>query len=312
MDGSITSHVGIDVSKQSLEVAFSPQTRPVSLTYDAAGLQQLIAQLPKAGTCLIAIEATGGYQRKLVTELVEAGHHVAVVNPARVRDFAKGLGILAKTDAIDACVIARYARDAGPRTVPEISEKQAELQQLVVRRRQLIDLRTSESNRRELISSKVVRKSLQQVIDTLNKQIERIEKEIVAMLDSDDEWKGKAEVPGVGPATTATLLSELPELGNLNRQEIAALAGLAPYAQDSGNFKGKRRIRGGRIAVRCALYMAALTAIRCNPVIRQFAQRLKEQGKAFKILITACMRKLLVILNTMVKENTHWSPKNAC
>lgn len=315
MNGSISSYVGIDVSKHSLEVSFSPQTRPVTFDYDEAGLKQLLAQLPPAGTCLIALEATGGYQRKVVTELVDAGHHVAVVNPGRVRNFAKALGVLAKTDAIDAAVIARYAQDVRPRTVTAVPEKQGELQQLVVRRRQLIDLRTAETNRQEQASCKTVRKSLQRVVELLNKQIQQIEQEIERTLESDDEWKTKAEildsVPGVGPATIATLLSELPELGNLNRQEISALVGLAPYPDDSGKHKGKRRIRGGRITVRCILYMTALSAKRCNPVIRRFAQRLEAQGKLFKVVITACMRKLLVILNTMIHENTHWNPQNA-
>ena len=315
MDESIRHFVGIDVAKQSFDVCIFPEEKRLSLSHDEDGLRQLRRQLPKEGTCLIVIEATGGYQRRLVAELAEAGHRVAVVNPRQVRDFARGLGILAKTDRIDAALIARFGQHVRPRTIEKTPEKQAELEQLVVRRRQLVDLRTAESNRLETISVKSVRKSIQQVVNLLNKQIERIEKDILALLESDDDWKEKRKlldsVPGIGPVTIASLLAELPELGLLNQQEIAALVGLAPYNRDSGRFHGRRSIWGGRASVRSVLYMAALTARRCNPVIRRFAQRLEAEGKLFKVVITACMRKLLIILNTMVKNNTHWSPNYA-
>lgn len=313
MDESISHFVGIDVAKQSFDVCVFPEGKRLSLPYDERGLRQLRRQLPKEGTCLIVIEATGGYQRRLVGELAEAGHRVAVVNPRQVRDFARGLGVLAKTDRIDAAVIARFGQHVRPRSVEKTPEKQAELEQLVVRRRQLVELRTAESNRLETISVKSVRKSIQQVVNLLNKQIERIEKDILALLESDDGWKDKRKlldsVPGIGPVTIASLLAELPELGFLNRQEIAALVGLAPFNRDSGRFRGRRSIWGGRASVRSVLYMATLSARRCNPVIRQFAKRLEAEGKLFKVVITACMRKLLVILNTMVKNNTHWNPK---
>ena len=315
MDDSISHFVGIDVAKQSFDVCVLPEEKRLSLSYDEGGLRQLLSQLPKEGSCLIVMEATGGYQRRLVAELTEAGHLVAVANPRQVRDFARGLGVLAKTDRIDAAVIARFGQHVRPRTVEKTPEKQAELEQLVVRRRQLVDLRTAESNRLETISVKSVRKSIQQVVNLLNKQIERIEKDILALLESDDDWKDKRKlldsVPGIGPVTIASLLAELPELGLLNRQEIAALVGLAPFNRDSGRFRGKRSIWGGRASVRSVLYMAALSARRCNPIIRQFAKRLEAEGKLFKVVITACMRKLLVILNTMVKNNTHWNPKFA-
>jgi transposase len=315
MDDSISHFVGIDVAKQSFDVCVLPEEERLSLSYDEDGLRQLLSQLPKEGSCLIVMEATGGYQRRLVAELTEAGHLVAVVNPRQVRDFARGLGILAKTDRIDAAVIARFGQHARPRTIEKTSEKQAELEQLVVRRRQLVDLRTAESNRLETISLKSVRKSIQHVVTMLKKQIDRIEKEIFALLDSDDDWKAKSNlldsVPGVGPVTIASLIAELPELGSLNRQEIAALVGLAPFNRDSGRFRGRRSIWGGRASVRSVLYMAALTARRCNPVIRQFAKRLEAKGKLFKVVITACMRKLLVIINTMVKNSTHWTPQSA-
>jgi len=311
MSSSSTSVVGIDVSKKSLDVALLPEGKSFNVPNNTDGLARLLEHLPQPGACLIVVEATGGYQRRLVAEATAAGHRVAVVNPRQVRDFARSLGILAKTDKIDAKVIARFAQHIQPRIVDKTPEKQAELQQLVARRRQLVGLRTAESNRMETASSKEVRKSIRQVLDLLKKQIERVEKQIAALIEANDDWKHKADIvdsaPGVGPKTAAALVAELPELGKLNRRQIAALAGLAPFNRDSGNFRGKRAIWGGRGTVRSALYMAALTARRCNSVIRKFAQRLEAQGKRHKVVMTACMRKLLVILNTMVKNNTHWN-----
>ena len=313
MDDSITRFVGIDIAKRSLDVCILPERESCSLSYDDDGLKQLLRQLPPKGTCLIVMEATGGYQRRLVAELVEAGHDVAVVNPRQVRDFARGLGILAKTDRLDASVIARFGQQVRPRIVEKQPEKMVELEQLVGRRRQLVELRTAENNRLETITVKAVRKSIQQVVKLLNKQIDQIEQDIFALVESDDDWKDKANllrsVPGVGPVTAVSLLAELPELGLLNRQEIAALVGLAPFNRDSGRFRGKRSIWGGRASIRSVLYMAALTARRCNPAIKSFSQRLEAEGKEFKVVITACMRKLLVILNSMVKSNSHWDPK---
>jgi len=315
MDGSFDSFVGIDVAKSSLDVCLLPEGRTVSLLYDQSGLKELHRQLPPSGTCLIVIEATGGYQRRLVADLVDAGHRVAVVNPRQVRDFARGLGILAKTDRIDASVIARFGQHVRPRTVAKTPEKQQELEQLVTRRRQLVELRTAETNRLETCSSRDVRKSIQHMVDRLNKDIEKIEKTILAFLESVDDWRGKVEIlgstPGVGLTTAASLLADLPELGQLNRQQISALVGLAPFNRDSGGFQGKRSIWGGRASVRSVLYMAALTARRCNPVIRAFADRLDAAGKPFKVVITACMRKLLTILNVMLKTNSPWNPNFA-
>jgi transposase len=246
-----------------------------------------------------------------VAELTEAGYRVAVVNARQVRDYAKSMGILAKTDRIDAEVIARFGEHAKPRPIGKPRENQEELDQLVTRRRQLIDQRTSETNRLETITSKVVRKSLKRMIDQLNKQIQQIEAEIASLIESDELWSEKAillkSVPGVGDVTAVSLLAELPELGELNRQEIAALVGLAPFNRDSGRFHGRRSIYGGRASVRKVLYMAAFVAKRSNPVIRAFAERLEKSGKPFKVVITACMRKLLVILNTMMKTNTFWN-----
>jgi transposase len=313
MNNSITAFVGIDVAKDSFEGHVRPSGERFSLSYDRQGLEELLKRLPARGSCLIVVEATGGYQRTLVVHLLDAGHRVSVVNPRQVRDFARALGILAKTDAIDAEVLARFAEQVRPRTAEKARKNQAELAQLVARRRQLVDLRTAENNRLETITVKAVRKSILHVVGVLDKQIARIEKDILRLIESDDDWNHQARllasVPGVGLITAASLLAELPELGLLNRQEIAALVGLAPFNRDSGRFKGKRAIWGGRSAVRSALYMAALTARRCNPVLRPFNQRLEAEGKPFKVAITASMRKLLVILNTMVKNQTPWNPQ---
>lgn len=315
MDGTFTSFVGIDIAKRSFDVCVLPQEKSSSLAYDADGLGKLRRQLPEPATCLVVVEATGGYERRLVADLLDAGYHVAVVNPRHVHHFGLSLGKIAKTDRLDARVIALFGQHVQPRTTAKATQKQQELEQLVLRRRQLVDLRTAESNRLETCSSPVVRKSLQHSIDRLSKDITRIEKAILDAVQSDDEWRGKAEIlgstPGVGKTTAATLIAELPELGQLNRQEISALVGLAPFNQDSGRFRGKRSICGGRKTVRNVLYMAAITARRCNPVIRAFAQRLEAAGKPFKVVIVACMRKLLITLNTMLRTSSHWNPNFA-
>ena len=312
MDGE--SFVGIDVAKDQLDVDILPSGNKFPVPRNRQGYQQLLAQLPAAGTCLIILEATGGYEREVVAELLSRGHHVAVVNPRQVRDYARALGILAKTDEIDARVLAPFGQQVKPRCILASAPELAELQQLVDRRRQLLDLRTAETNRLEQITSKTARKSIQQVLKTLEKQIQHIEAEIARLVASNDDWKRKAEllisVPGVGDTTAAALLADLPELGQLNRCQIAALVGSAPFNHDSGKLKGQRAIWGGRAAIRSSLYMAALSAMRCNPVLKEFALRLTQKGKKFKVCITACMRKLLVILNTLLKNNTPWSLTN--
>lgn len=310
MDAKTEIVVGVDIAKDSFDAYFSDTEKWLTTTNDQTGFRRLLGELPAAGSCLVVVEATGGYQREMVAELIAAGHPVAVVNPRQVRDFARGLGILAKTDRIDARVIARFGQQAHPRPTKKLSKNQEELQQLAVRRRQLIDLRTAEKNRLPLARSKSVIQSIRDTIKQLQETILQIEKEINGLVESDDRLQSQAtlmqSVPGIGAVTAASLLAELPELGQLNRQEIAALAGLAPFNRDSGKFQGRRSIWGGRAAVRKALYMAALTARRCNPVIQAFALRLEAAGKPFKVVITACMRKLLVILNTIVKNNTNW------
>ena len=313
MDASTTisnvSFVGIDVSKSKFDVAILPEGTRLTCSYDSAGISKFMTQLPKHD-CVIVLEATGGYERRLAAELIDAGHPVAVANPRQVRDFARGIGVLAKNDRVDARVLAVYAQHVKLRLLEKRSEKQQELTALVVRRRQLLTLQIAESNRLEQTAIKLAAKSIRHVLDTLRKELKNLDAEIARLIAADDDWRNKSEllqtVPGVGPGTSASLVAELPELGKLNRQQIASLVGLAPFSRDSGQFHGQRAIWGGRGTVRSALYMAAFNAKRCNPIIRAFAERLKQAGKRAKVILTACMRKLLVILNTMVRNQTAW------
>ena len=313
----VVTWIGVDVAKESLDVAWShgDQWRRLTVANDRTGLASLISQLPPASEARVVVEATGGYERALVTILVEAGYRTAVVNPRQVRDFAKALGILAKTDRIDAVVLAQFGRQVEPRILEEDPAQRAELTQLVSRRRQLIDLRTMESNRLEHATARAAQKSIRHVLKLLDKEVGELEAAIAGLLESDDDWRGKisllSSAPGVAQVTSATLVAEVPELGRLNRQAIAALVGVAPFNDDSGRHRGQRHVAGGRASVRRVLYMAALSARRCNPTIRAFAQRLSAQGKKPKVIITACMRKLLVILNAMVKRNTPWKDLHA-
>ena len=307
----------MDVAKDSLEVGCStPDAVRLRAVENApAGFRQLLKALPPRESTAVVLEATGGYERNVVAELLEAGYRVAVVNPRQVRDFAKGLGILAKTDRLDAQVLAKFAQHINPRMLREMPEQQQELADLVVRRRQLLDLRTMETNRRKQAvsqdASKDARKSLDKMLKTLDAQIKIMDAAIAKLIDSDDDWRDKSQIlqstPGLGKITAATLLAELPELGELNRQQIAALVGVAPFNDDSGRHQGGRHIAGGRASVRTVLYMATLSATTHNPTIKAFAERLENDGKKFKVIQTACMRKLLVILNTMLKNKTSWN-----
>ena len=313
MDATNQVWIGIDVSKAMLDLHFLPSRNSYSFPNTSLGHQELRQILPSPADCLIVLEATGGYQREVVADLLDAGYRVAVINPKRARDFARALGLVAKTDRIDARVLALFAEKVQPTPLEKTPEKQAELQQLVARRRQLIDLRTQESNRWHMTQAKAARKSIQVVLKTLERQIRDIERAIEVLVEANDDWRHKAQlvqsVPGFGDVTATTLVADVPELGRLNRQQISALVGVAPINRDSGTLKGKRSIAGGRKSVRAALYMAALTAKRCNVVIKAFAERLARQGKPFKVIITACMRKLLVILNAIVKSNRPWNPQ---
>jgi transposase len=306
-------YVGIDVAKDTFCVATCPNVLKTCLPNNPDGHRQLCQSLKSCTTALIVLEATGGYERPLAAELLNASLPVVIANPKQVRDFANGMGQRAKTDPIDAQVLAQFAHIVKPVAKTHSTPQTAELAELVRRRRQLNDLRTQESNRLQMIHHVKVKKSIQKMIKTLNFQINEIDQLIREHIDADDDFKNKDRIlqsaPGVGPQTSAMLIANLPELGTLNRQEIAALAGVAPWDRSSGKYAGKTHIWGGRKDVRCVLYMAAFTACRFNPAIRQMAARLKQKGKAYRVILTACMRKLLIILNTMIRNQTLWTPK---
>ncbi len=302
--------IGIDVAKGKLDMARSDSDDVVTFNNDDAGIQQLARALKPAAPKLIVVEATGGYERPALNTLLDVGLPVALVNPGRVRHLAKALGILAKTDAIDAKVLVEFARHAQPRIAQKTPEKQAELDALVTCRRQLCKTRTEQSNRRDVTRSKHARKAIDAVLKTINKQIDTLDEQIRKLIDADDHFnrmdKIIRSVPGVGAVLSATLLASLNELGATDRRQVGALVGVAPFNQDSGRLQGTRSIRGGRADIRSTLYMATLAATRCNPVIQNFYQRLKAAGKRSKVALTACMRKLLTLLNAMIREGLYW------
>jgi transposase len=306
--------VGIDVSKEKLDLARSDSRQLLVFCNDENGIEQIVQLLKTAGPSCIVIEATGGLERLLVDALVDAQLPVAVVNPSRVRHLAIGLNHQAKNDPIDAFVLSEFARLAAPRLTQKRSENQAELDALITGRRQLTVARTAQSNCRLSTSSKKVRQSIDAVLKTLDKQIELLDLQIRRLINSDDDFKHLdrllRSVPGVGPVLSSTLVAELSELGTTDRKQIASLVGVAPFDNDSGNYRGKRVIKGGRTQVRNVLYMATLAAMRFNPVIKAFAARLNQKGKVAKVIIVACMRKLLALLNAMVRDNLTWQELN--
>jgi transposase len=299
---------GIDVSKERLDLARSDSGEILTVANDDRGIRRIVASL--SGASCIVVESTGGLERPLLAALLDAGLPAALVHPGRVRYFAIGCGILAKTDRIDAAVLMKFAQLAEPRLSQKRSQNQSELDALITCRRQLKTTHAQQSNCRLTTTSKKAGKAIDAVLEALDKQIDQLDKQIRKLIDSDDDFKHLDKqlrsVPGVGPVLSSTLIAELPELGDTDRQRIGALVGVAPFNRDSGNSKGKRSIRGGRIQVRCVLYMAALTAMRFNPVIRRFAERLTKAGKTWKVVVTACMRKLLALLNAMVRDNLLW------
>lgn len=304
------SFVGIDVSKTALDVAQWEQEAVERQPNDADGIATIVAGLnAQSAIALIVVEASGGFEQTLVSELVAVGLPIVVVNPTRVRNFARALGQLAKTDRIDAKVIAHFAQSIRPEVRPLADSDQQQIKALVTRRRQLIDMQTAEKNRRSSINPSLLPR-LEKHIDWLVDELAEIEAELADWIDKNAHWREKCDqlesVPGVGKVTSFTLLAELPELGTLSRQKIAALVGLAPFNRDSGRFRGRRHIFGGRSDVRSVLYMAALSGIRYNPVLKAFYDRLIAKGKLFKVAITACMRKLLTILNAIVRDGSSW------
>jgi transposase len=309
MEVSLIS-VGIDVSKAQLDVEIRPSGEKQSFANDKVGIKALVKWLAKMAPTLIVLEATGGYERHVTRSLVSADLPAVVVNPRQVRDFAKATGQLAKTDSIDAGVLAHFAEVIRPELRPLPDAVTVELRALTSRRRHLLEMIAAENNRLEM-TSKAVRKSIHAHIGYLEQALERINQELDRAIEQSPIWKENEDLlrsaKGIGPVTSRTLLAELPELGTLDRKQIAALVGVAPFNRDSGSLKGRRSIWGGRAPVRGALYMATLVATRRNPVIRDFYNRLITKGKLFKVALVACMRKLLTILNSMIKHKTRWS-----
>jgi transposase len=303
--------VGIDVSKQQLDIAVRPTARLWTVGNDEAGVSALIAELRQLAPTLIVLEATGGLELPLAGALATAALPVAIVNPRQVRDFARSTGVLAKTDRLDAQLLARFADVVRPEPRPLPDAQAQELSALVLRRRQLIDMLTAEKNRLSTASRRI-RPQIQAHIEWLHRQLAQFDDELRELVRNSPLWREKEDVlrsaPGVGPVLATTLLAGLPELGTLTRQQIAALVGVAPLNRDSGTLRGRRTVWGGRAPIRAVLYMATLVATRRNPVIAAFYQRLVAAGKARKVALTACMRKLLTILNAMLKHRTPWAP----
>jgi transposase len=297
--------VGIDVAKEKLDIVVLGEKEASLVTNDGKGIARLIKKMQKLEPELIVVEATGGYQRAVVDGLFRSGLGVAVVNPTRVRQFARACGLLAKTDKLDAQILAVFGERVKPRLYEGKDEKERELSGLLVRRRQLEEMIKAEKNRLRTIQDNL-QSSVERIIACLQAEKTIVEQQIQVYMAEQEDWQVKKQIlesaPGVGPVTTATLLADLPELGKLDRKKIAALVGVAPINHDSGKRRGYRKTKGGRADVRSVLYMATLTACRYNPVIKVQYEQLVKRGKVKKVALTACMRKFLVILNAMMRD----------
>jgi transposase len=305
--------VGIDVSKATLDCYLDPVGRRVQVPNDPAGVAKLIAELRPFTVQLVVIEATGRLHRRLAAELLDAGIPVALVNPQRARAFARASGCLEKTDRVDAKVLGEFGRGVRHRTLGKLPAKQVDLDDLVSRRRALVQMRVAEQNRLHDQLPKLARRQGERLLRLLDQQVEDLDRAVAELIDGDDDWRRRGEiiasVPGVSDGTARQLIADLPELGTLSRGRIAKLVGVAPLADDSGSRTGERHIRAGRGPVRNALYMAAFNAMRYCERFRRMADQLRQRGKAFKVVVTACMRKLLVTLNQMVKTNSMYDSK---
>lgn len=303
--------VGIDVSKSVLDVSVYPSGNTWQVEYSAPGITALAEELAALEPAVVVVEATGGLEISLTAALGVAGLPVAVVNPRQVRDFARATGRLAKTDKLDARALAQFGALVQPPARPLPDAQHRELQAMVSRRQQLIEMLTAERNRSRRTTPRV-RQQIEVHVQWLREQLREVDRDQEDFLRSSPLWQEDAKVlrsaPGVGPIVTATLIARLPELGRLNGKQVAALVGVAPFNRDSGTLRGKRTVWGGRGALRTALYMATLVATRHNPVLRAFYQRLCDAGKPKKVALIACMRKLLIILNSMIKNHRTWNP----
>jgi len=301
--------IGLDVSKDTLDVAVRPTGEEMSFANTEDGIGAMRDFIQPFSPRLVVLESTGGWEVVAVSALAAKGLPVVVVNARHVRNFAKATGLLAKTDKLDARTIARFAEALKPEVRPLKGEEAQRLDALLSRRRQLLQMSTAEKNRL-VLASRWTKKDIQAHIEWLGKELGKVNREIQKLIKKSPLWRERDEIlqsaKGVGPAMSMTLISDLPELGTLSRKKISALVGVAPMNRDSGKYRGRRIIWGGRGQIRVVLYMAARAAIRFNPGIREFAERLKKAGKPYKVVVTACMRKLLTILNAMVKNRTRW------
>jgi transposase len=303
-------YLGIDLSKEWLDAHLLPTGKTWHVSTEPVELEAWVAQLP-AELTLVVMEATGGLEATVAGLLARRGLAVAIVNPRQVRDFAKAMGILAKTDKLDARAIALFAERVRPEPRPLKDEQQQELDELLTRRRQLVEALTAEKNRLSQARGKAVRASVQAHIDWLERQIKKVEERLDTLIKASPLWLAREDLlrstPCIGPGAARALLADLPELGRLKRRQISSLVGVAPFLHQSGKWKGQSFCSGGRAAVRTALYMAVVSGLRFNPVIKEFYQRLTARGKRPKVALVACMRKLLTILNAMVRENKKWN-----
>ncbi len=301
--------IGIDVGKNGLDANRCGSREVVHFGNDGKGRGLLVAWLGGIGTVKVVMEATGGYERGAVQAIWQAGFPVSVVNPMRVRDFARSQGVLAKTDKIDARMIAGFGEVAKPGATPPQTEKQARLSACVERRRQWVTMVTVEKNRRSTCPDSM-RADIEEHIDFMEARIATLEAEIHRLIQEDPDLKARSEridsAPGIGPVTASTIVADLPELGQLNRKQVAALVGLAPFNKDSGKRRGKRKTSGGRAGLRRVLYMATLSATRFNPIIRAFYDQLRKRGKEKKVALVACMHKLLTMINAMIRKGEAW------
>jgi transposase len=307
---ALPSFVGIDVSKDRLDVHVLPSQQAFAVARNGEGLDRLVAELRGLVPALIVLEATGGFERTVAAALAGAGLPLAVVNPRQIRDFARATGRLAKTDALDAAIIALFAERLRPEPRPVAEAEASALAELVARRRQLVEMIGMEANRRRQARAPKVRRTLEATLKTLAAQLAELDHEIDDMVQRSPAWRADDDlltsVPGIGDVTARTLIAELPELGRLDRRRIAALVGVAPINCDSGQMRGHRAIAGGRTAVRNVLFMATLTAIRWNPVIKAHYRQLVQRGRPKKLAIVACMRRLLGILNAILRTRSPW------
>lgn len=305
----VTDWIGIDVSKRTLDVYFLKEQSYIQFDNDTKGISQLSRRLSKRAQPAVVCEASGGYEQAMAKALYRRSIHVSIVNPRQVRDLAKGLGKLAKTDAIDAQVLARFGEVNQPVATVFASKEEAALKELVNRRQQLVEMLTVEKNRVQQVKGKA-KKSVTAHIKWLDKRITALDKEIKALSESTSQWQQHKDilqsVKGIGEVVSSSLLVLLPELGKVSNKAIAAISGVAPYNRDSGGYSGKRHVWGGRAAVRSLLYMATLSALRANPPIKALYEHLLSKGKAKKVAIVACMRKLLICLNSMIRHNKKW------